>query len=278
MTRKRFACRVLIAITACVMPQSIAMGQAQCQCQTNPNTAGPSVPILVAPQLRPTVMSRLPESWPRQWGDPVSTESTRLIAKSALRNTHQGLNAVADQSDSQSTSSMSHGARTRDPFTGEWVAAGSQTRWSKTDQTGNLSNSSQRVASADDSSKSTSKTSDKSASGTKTSDSNTSEFSNGPAYGGSSFGGSGGGASSGSFGGGMSGGNSGGFSGGSTWTPRTSGTGGGVSGGFGGGSGSSSSRFLSQSEATSGNSSTSPVVAPIPDPTPGSGGGLAEIP
>ncbi|MBC7967907.1 MAG: PEP-CTERM sorting domain-containing protein [Fuerstia sp.] len=253
MNRTQLACRVMIAITACAMLQSVAMGQATCQCQKHPIIAQP----------RMTVTSRLPDSWPRQWGDPVVTVSPRTVAKSALTN-----NATVSKQHSQSSSAINVNARTRDPFTGEWVAAGSQTRWSKSGQTRNSSTTSQRIASADGSSESTPK-SDKSSSESKTSDTSTSGFSSGAAYGGgSSFGGSGGGASGGSFGGGMSGGNSGGFNGGSASTPRTSGFSGGVSGGFGGGSGSS------------GKSSGTPTPDPTPKPDPhaGNGGGLAVIP
>lgn len=263
MNRKQFAIRVLIAIAASAMPQSAVLGQATCQCQTHPNIAAPSVPASAVPQPRMVVNSRLPASWPRQWGDPVSTESTPLVAKSALTGKQPRSDAVAGKQDSQNTSSMSRDGRTRDPFTGAWVAAGSQTRWSKVDRTGNPTNSSQRLASADNSLKSKSTTSDKSASGSKTSDSRTSGFSSGAAYGGgSSPGGSGGGASGGLFGGGMSGSNSGGFSGGSTSTPRTSGSSGGVSGAFSGGSGGSGKQRS----------------ASTPDPHTGNGGGLAEIP
>ena len=262
MNRKQFASHVLIAITACALSQSTAMGQATCQCQTHPNSTGPSVPASVVPQPRMVVNSRLPASWPRQWGDPVSTESTPLVVKSALTATQRS-DAVAGRQDSQNTSSMSRDGKTRDPFTGAWVAAGSQTRWSKADQTGNSTTTSKRLAAAVDSSKSKSATSDKSASGSKSSDGRTSGFSSGAAYGGGSLpGGSGGGASGGLFGGGMSGGNSGGYSGGSTSIPRASGSSGGVSGGFSGGSGGSGK----QSSAAT------------PDPHTGNGGGLAEIP
>lgn len=262
MNRKQLSSRVLIAITACALSQSVALGQATCQCQTHPHIAAPSVPAAVVPQPQMIVKSRLPDSWPRQWGEPVSTESTPRVAKSALTNKSQQSDAVAGKQDSQNTTLMNREGRTRDPFTGQWVAVGSQTRWSKADQTGNPTNSSQRLASADNSLKSKSTTSDKSASGSKTSDSRTSGFSSGAAYGGgSSPGGSGGGASGGLFGG-MSGGNSSGFSGGSSSTPRTSGSSGGVSGAFSGGSGGSGK----QSSAST------------PDPHTGNGGGLAEIP
>lgn len=256
----QLACRALIAITALAMFQGVAQGQATCPCQPNPIVSQPAM----------TVTSRLPDSWPRQWGDPVLPESSGKVAPSALKRNGQFRGDIVGLQDSRTSSSMRVNAGTRDPFTGAWFAAGSQIRWSRSGQTGTSATGAQQLAAAGESSKSTPR-SDKSPSESKTSDAGTSGFSSGAAYGGSSsFGGPGGVAAGGSSGGGMSGGSSGGFSGGfsggSASIPRSSGSSGGMSGGFSGGTG-----------GGSGGSAKSEVI-PTPDPHSDHGGGLAVIP
>ena len=117
MNRQQLACRVFVAITACSFPQSVGMGQAKCPCQTHADIAAPSVPTFDVRQRRTNVMSRLPESWPHQWGDPVSTESTPLVAKSAFTSkssrststTSSGVSKTSDDNTSGFPGSAAYG-------------------------------------------------------------------------------------------------------------------------------------------------------------------------
>ncbi len=283
MNRKQLACRVLFTFAVIGMPENAAIGEAPCACKNK--TGAPTLPAfnafnMAAPQTDSAIMTRLPNSWPRQWAGPTSNGpiTTRQ------RNAASGL-ATSDQSTvgSISTTKPSNAPAN---WPSQRIASRADFALTATVPSGPAIGSDAKTSSAF-------------GDNTKSSANGISGFSSSPAYGAGGFGGGGGGGSAGggSFGGGNSGRSTGGFAGGTTSTPRSStsagvGSGG---GGFSGGSGSSSG-FLSTSQTANDSSSTgstktqdstqtpSPTTYPDPTPTPdpnpgdGGGGGFAEVP
>lgn len=266
MNRIEHVCRIFTALAAFALSQTAAFGQAPCPCQKNSPAAMLPGQISPLPHQQTSEMTRLPDSWPRQWSGPALSNASRVGTSTAdvspvVASPISGWPAGASPDGSYIATSVSMSSEdaptdSRDPKT----AADASATSTNTKSDASKSASSKSDASKSDASKSAA------------------PFGS-PAFGGGGFGG--GGAS-----GGSSGGGSGGFSGGSTWTPRPSGSGGG--GGFGSGGGGSTNGFLNTSRSASGSSSTGSDTSPDPaldstpthrpNPTHGKDCGLAEIP
>ena len=180
--------------------------------------------------------------------------------------------------------SSSRDGQTRDPFTGEWVAAGAQIRWPRTNFSNDGSKSSATAGKSDSGlsrvAKSTtspdalrSKKSSARLDASKSTDPSASGFGSsvGAAYGPGFGSGGSGNTAGGSLGGGMSGGMGGGAAGGSSnLSPRASQSGG-TAGGFGG-SRSGSSGFLGAATATNQSSGASTPGSATTSPSNASAG------
>lgn len=251
MNRIEHACRTFTAFTVFAISQTAAFGQTPCACEKNSSAAILAAQIYPVPQHEASVMTRLPDSWPRQWSDhapssaaSIGTSTATVLPVSASPIDHWPTLASADGSYITTHVSL------------------------KSENTATNPRTSKRVATDPATSKNAKSDPPKSAT----------PFGS-PAFG-AAFGGGGG-----SSGGGMSGGGgSGGFAAGPVWTPPASGS----SGVDGLGSGESSTDgFLNTSRSAAGSSTgTDRSLDPAPDstatddPTPKTGKdcGLAEIP